>query len=222
MLAAMASPDPDPTAPRRRSPRATRRATLALAALLLAAPACTWTGDRLRDLSQTVHVGVGVSVVPTFFVYGVVPLFGTALGYLPDSWYVGSDYGYTAGWHHAGIGTIMGGEFVHSEFGHSPDGWLRGTNRDLHLDQSQLFLIGLAVHDYRVAREQGTITLSRFDVGVHVLVVGASLGLDVVELFDFVAGLAGFDPSGDDGVTLRRAPFEDPRALDPDERGSTL
>jgi len=206
----MGSP-PTSSTPRERA--SAPLAAAALAALLLAAPACTWTGQRLRDLSQTVHVGVGVSLVPTVFVYGVVPLFGTALGYLPDSWYVGSDYGYTAGWHQAGLGTVLGGEFVRAEFGHDVDGCMRGTNRELYLDQSQLFLIGLAVHDYRVARELGTITLSRFDVGVHVLVVGASLGLDVVELVDFLAGLVGLDPSSDDGVPLRRAPFEDPRAV---------
>ena len=41
-------------------------------------------------------------------------------------------------------------------------------------------------------------SLSEFTLGAHVLVVGADMGFDPVQLGDFFAGLVGFDPRGDD------------------------
>ncbi|MCB9898849.1 MAG: hypothetical protein H6825_12665 [Planctomycetes bacterium] len=183
---------------------------LALCSALAVAPACSYLEGRVRDLSQTVHVGVGVSLVPGLFVYACAPLFGTAFGYLHESTYVGSDYGYAFAWHQAGAGTLLGGEFVRAQLGHDVAGFTRGDNPALYLDQSQLFMISLAVQDYRTSRSPTAITLGRVDVGAHLLFVGASLGLDFVELFDFVTSTFGWDVLDDDEFVPRRWPFELP------------
>lgn len=185
--------------------------TLALgAAALPSLPACGYLGSRVRDLSQVVHVGVGVSLVPGLFVSACAPLFGTSLGWLGDSTYVGNDYGYTFAWHHAGAGTLLGGQFARTEFGLDVEGFTRGDNTALYLDQSQLFLISLAVQDQRTSRRPKAITVSRLDVGLHVLVIGASLGVDIAELFDFVTSIFGWDVMDDDDFVPRRHPFDLP------------
>jgi hypothetical protein len=184
-----------------------------LASLLLIAgcwlPGCGLAepGHRARDASQMIHAGVGVSLGPSLHVWALAPLFGTSLGYMQDAAYVGSDYGYTTGWHQAAYGVLIGGEMVRAEFGQSVAGFTKRPLYQTYATQSQMLLFNLVVTDERIGSDAQTLSLRRLEVGLHVIAVGASLGVDLVEIFDFGAGLFGWDPSGDDGVDKRHAPF---------------
>jgi len=46
--------------------------------------------------------------------------------------------------------------------------------------------------------------LLEFGVRAHALLIGAEAGIRLTELWDFVVGFAGFDPTGDDSKTHER------------------
>lgn len=195
-----------PTRPHRR--RARPLAALALAALLgLTGCGLADPGARARDLGQVLHLGLGGSLVPGFHVWGLVPLLGTSLGYSHDSAWVGSDYGYTLLWRQAGYGALLGGEMVRSEFPYPVSTFWRQPLWDAYLTQGQLMFMHLAVTDQRLGKDAQAIVLRRAEVGLHLLWVGVSLGLDLVHLFDALVGFGGWDPSGDDHTRPAHAPF---------------
>ncbi|RKY22141.1 MAG: hypothetical protein DRQ55_02020 [Planctomycetota bacterium] len=164
-------------------------------------------GHRARDASQMLHVGLGVSLGPSLHTWALAPLFGTSLGYMQDSAWVGSDYGYAWGWHQAAYGVLIGGEMVRAEFGQSVEGFVDRPLYQTYATQTQLLLFNLVVSDERIGSEAQALSLRRAELGLHLLVVGASLGVDFVEIFDFGAGIFGWDPAGDDGIERRHAPF---------------
>ncbi|MFT7465203.1 MAG: hypothetical protein ACI9EF_003568 [Pseudohongiellaceae bacterium] len=162
---------------------------------------------RGRDLGQVVHLGISGSYVPGLYVWALAPLLGTSIGYQPQSAVVGSDYGYTHGWHQAGYGIVVGGEMARSEWGFSVDGFIERPLWNAYATQTQLLVMNLTVTDQRLGKDSQSIALRRAELGLHLLFVGASLGLDFFALGDFVAGWFGFDPSDDDHRELLRAPF---------------
>lgn len=182
---------------------------LALAVGPALAPGCGLTepGQRLTDASQILHVGLGGSLEPGLYAWALVPVFGTSLGYQGHASYVGSDYGYTWGWHQAAYGVLVGGEIVRAEFGQSVDGFFQRPLHQAYVTQSHTLVINGTVTDRRLPVGARSIALRRVEAGVHVLVVSVSLGIDLFALGDFVAGWFGFDPSDDDGVALPHAPF---------------
>jgi len=182
-----------------------------LAVLLsLASLGCGLTrpADRGRDLAQVLHLGLGGSLQPGLYFWGLAPLLGTSLGYQPHGAYVGSDYGYTHGWHQAGYGIVVGGELVRTEWGHSVEGFIDRPLWDAYATQTQLLLMNLTVNDHRLGSSAQTIALRRIEVGFHVLFVGVSVGLDLFAIGDFVAGCFGSDPSNDDDFVPQHAPFK--------------
>lgn len=186
-----------------------RRPCAGLLLLALAMPACGLMdpGARARDAGQIVHAGVGVSLEPSLYLHALAPLFGTSLGYMGDTAYVGSDYGYTFGWHQAGYGMLIGGEVVRAEFGQSVQGFSKRPLHQTYAVQTQMLFLNLVVRDERIGEEARAISLRRFEANLHVLVIGLSLGLDVFETFDFVGGFFGLDLTGDDEREPRHAPF---------------
>lgn len=163
------------------------------------------------------QVGLGGSLQPGLYLHALAPMFGTSLGYMGNSAYVGSDYGYTFGWHQAGYGMIIGGEVVRAEFGQSVDGFIDRPLHQTYATQSQIFFMNLVVTDQRIDAGTNTLSFRRAELALHLLVVGASVGVDFYEIFDFGAGLFGFDPLNDDGREPAHAPFPvpDPNAPAP-------
>ena len=165
---------------------------------------------RGRDLGQVLHVGVSGSYQPGVYAWILAPLLGTSLGYQPHGAALGSDYGYSHGWHQAGYGILVGGEMVRAEWGFSVEGFVDRPLWDAYATQTQLLVMNLTVTDQRIGRESQSLALRRVEVGLHLLFVGASLGIDLFAVGDFAAGLFGFDPSEDDHRELLRAPFYQP------------
>ena len=182
--------------------------TLLLLLVLASTPACAYLHQTGRNFEESFHLGVGVSIEPGVLAYATAPVLGTSLGYLGNSYYVGTDYGYTHGWHQIGQGILVDGELARSEFGHSIHGLSVGRERHAYLDQSQYGLINYVRHDHRDETSPGSISLTQFEVGMHFVFVGMSIGLDYVQLADAFTGLVGYDLLGDDGYVPLRAEFD--------------
>jgi hypothetical protein len=176
------------------------------ACLLLAGCSGTWLGTRGRDGGQVVQLGLGGSLVPGLYARVAAPLFATSLGWMRDGAYVGSDYGYTFAWRQSAHGAVIGGELARAEWPLGLEDFGYRHDLDAYLDQSHFVVLGVTVTDQR-GRVLSTLPLARVEAQLHLLFVGASAGLDVVEFFDFLAGWVGFDPMGDDEWEGLRAPF---------------
>jgi len=188
-----------------------RRALTLLACLSLAACSGTWWSARGRDAGQVAHLGLGASLTPGLYVHAQAPLFGTSFGWMRDGAYVGSDYGYTFVWRQAAHGAVVGGEIARAEWPRELEDFGYRHDFDAYWNQSQFVVLNVLVTDQRGV-VLSTLPLSRVEVGVHALFVGASLGVDVVEFVDFLAGWVGLDPMGDEHWVPLRAPFEPERA----------
>jgi hypothetical protein len=186
-----------------------------LLSLLTLGCGLTRPADRGRDLAQVLHLGISGSSQPGLYVWALAPLLGTSVGYQPHAAYVGSDYGYTYAWHQAGYGMLAGGELVRAEWGFSVEGFIDRPLWDAYATQTQLMLMNLTVSDQRLGSTAQTIALRRVEVGLHVLFVGVSVGLDLFALGDFLAGWFGWDPSDDDDFVPLHAPFESEAARAP-------
>ena len=75
------------------------QATLLAAMLALCGIGCTSLHQAGKEFAESYHVGVGFSPRPAGMIWLDLPVFGTSLGYIGDSAWVGNDYGYTSGWY---------------------------------------------------------------------------------------------------------------------------
>lgn len=176
------------------------------ACLLLIGCSGTWLGTRGRDGAQVLTLGLGGSLTPGLYVRVAAPLFATSIGWMRDGAYVGSDYGYTYLWRQSAHGALIGGELARAECPRQLEDFGYRHDLDAYLDQSHFVVLGVTVTDQR-GRVLSTLPLARVEAQLHALFVGAGAGLDLVELFDFLAGWVGFDPMGDDTWEGLRAPF---------------
>ncbi|MCB9898340.1 MAG: hypothetical protein H6825_10085 [Planctomycetes bacterium] len=182
--------------------------TLLAAALALCGPACTSLHQAGKEFSEAYHVGVGFSPRPAAMIWFDLPVFGASLGYIGDSAWVGNDYGYTHGWYQVGHGLLLEGRMLRSEFGHRIGGLSSGLERRAYLDQEQYALVNLIKADHRDESRPGSIGVTRIDFGVHLLFVGFSLGIDVLQFLDACSGLCGVDLLWDDDEAHVRALFD--------------
>jgi len=215
---------PSPLPPRRGgatgAPAATgaaRHAGLALLlALLVGLPGCTYFRHLGKDAGETLHVSVGASLVPGLYARVQAPLFSTSFGWLRRGGYVGTDYGHAFAWKQASAGIVLGGELVRTDLDADIDRFWTGHLADAYLDTSHYFVLTLVATDTRTALGSRTLSLTKFEVGVHALVVGAQVGLDALELLDLVTGVFGWDLLDDDEFgSADAAPPEAPRAAEP-------
>ncbi|GJM21233.1 MAG: hypothetical protein DHS20C15_11480 [Planctomycetota bacterium] len=184
-----------------------RRALTLLFCLSSLACSSTWWSARGTDAGQVLQLGLGASLTPGLYVHAQAPLFGSSLGWMRDGAYIGSDYGYTHMWRQAAHGALVGGEIARAEWPLELEDFGYRHDLDAYWNQSQFVVLNVIVTEHRGV-VLSTLPLARFEVGAHALFVGASLGLDVVELADFLVGWIGFDPMGDEGWEAVRAPFE--------------
>ena len=180
---------------------------LLLVLLLLPATGCAYFRNVGKDATEMIHVGVGASLVPGLYAYAQAPIFATSVGYLPKSVYVGSDYGYTHMWKQAGAGILLGGQLVRTPMDADIETYWTGYLADAYLDQSHYLILNVVASDKRTAFSRGHLGLTKFDIGLHVLFVGAQAGVDFVEVLDFATGLFGWDLLDDND--FGRAPEDD-------------
>ena len=166
-------------------------------ALTVTSPGCTYFRHLGKDASETVHVGVGASLVPGIYLRAQAPVFGTSVGYLPHATYVGSDYGYTSSWRQAAAGVVAGGQMVRTHLDADIGKYWNGYLADAYLDQSHYLILNVVAVDKRSSLGKQTIPLTKFGGGVHVLFVGAQFGVDFVQALDLVTGVFGWDMLGD-------------------------
>ena len=166
-------------------------------ALTLGTPGCTYFRHLGKDASETVHVGLGASLMPGIYLRAQAPVFGSSVGYLPRAIYVGSDYGYTSTWKQAAAGVVMGGQMVRTHLDANIDKYWNGYLANAYLDQSHYLILNVVAVDKRSSLGQQTIPFSKVGGGVHILFVGAQVGVDFVQVLDLVTGVFGWDMLGD-------------------------
>jgi len=173
-------------------------APLALVLMLsLLAPGCTFMQHRSLDLEQSFHFGIGASVMPGVLAHAHVPLLGATLGLLPDSTYVGSDFGYTHRWLLRGGGLGVFGNLTRElDRGQSPFGMSVGD--DAYVSSLEIVFWHVRERDRRLGST--LFSNSQVELDLHALFVGVSLGVDIVQLLDFFTGWFGLDLLEDDGV----------------------
>lgn len=184
----------------------------ALALLLAAAlaPGCAYGRSRVADLGESFHVGLAASLWPGLYAYVQAPLFATSLGYVPDAVAIGNDYGYDWAWHQGAFGLILGGQNVRAEMGHPVRGFLDGRRASPYLDQSHFLVLNTVATDRRTAIARSSVALTKVEAGAHALFVGAAVGLDFVELLDFLCGLFTWDLLDDDDFVPTYLPADEP------------
>jgi hypothetical protein len=165
-----------------------------LACCLPVLAGCSFCTQRLQDLQDAVyfHAGVGVGLEAHVSVMPIVGIAG--LGYQVSN---------RVGW----------------------DGWQHGYWKESE------FVVGfpLLLGEYVVDRQKYSAGLCRLpyvqgcvpaavsgdrcvigpEAGFFAGFVGVAAGVDVVQLFDFMAGFAGWDPLGDDEVSVDKVLSED-------------
>ncbi len=163
-----------------------------------ALPGCTYVRDVGRDFGQVFHLGAGVSDRAGFSLHWNALGAGSQTGYLHRSTYVGTDYHYAHRWHQWGAGILFGvqerwvrNKAPREERTEDP-ATRRGTRQDYY--HGKLWVVEMTELDLR----GNAITRpGRIEVGVHLLVLGLSAGVNVVEFADFVTGLFAWDILGD-------------------------
>jgi hypothetical protein len=178
-----------------------------------AARSSSYWGERGSDALQAFHVGFGWSKLPGLFAHAHVSCIGFGTAVLMDARYVGNDFGYVQRWREAGAGVVpgIGGVLV------------RGTDTVHPLDFIDPERIGPSGNAYLTQvytivswpyedRRTGSAwwSLSRVEGGAHLLFLGVSAGVDVVQTLDLLTGLVGLDLCGDDGIVHHPGPAVDP------------
>ena len=168
-----------------------------------------WWSDRNLDALQAFHLGFGWSKYPGLFAHAHASFLGAGTAVLVDGRYVGNDFGYVQEWREAGAGVVpgVGGVLV------------RGTDTVYPLDfidddrigpsggayLTQVYVVASYPYEDRRTGSRWW-SLSRFEVGGHLLWLGVSVGIDLGQTLDLLTGFVGFDLAGDDGVQHRPAP----------------
>jgi hypothetical protein len=163
------------------------------------AASCSYLHERGRDFAQVLHLGLGVSAPAGLNVHAQAIGTGIDVGYLREARYVGTDYGFTASWHEYAAGLVSGYQRRwHTADGEAPAAGAPPKRPHEDYYRGRLWLLDATEFDLR-HRAPWIGTVGRVDAGVHVLVVGASAGVNWLELLDAVIGLTGLDLLGDDG-----------------------
>jgi len=189
-----------------RPDRPQHRAGASLSALCLVAalwllPGCAYLRAVGQDFGDVFHLGLGISTRPGFKASAQVSIFGLVGSHLPDSWYVGSDYGRAFLWRERGyvFPVIKGVVDRWQGSGPAPS---KDEDPDGYLIQDLYFIIVVTSESGRADRlspqMEGVVQALQIEVGVHALFVGVSVGVNPAQFVDFCAGLLGFDLLGDD------------------------
>ncbi len=165
------------------------------ASLLLAG--CT----ALHEASEVLHVGVSTSFPPDYRVYARAPLWlGVELSSIDSITSFGSDFGESCVWTDTGAGLVVFGGTRRTASGAG-----RPYVDELHL------LASVPLTDTRAP----FVVPTRIEAGVHVALVGVSVGVDPVQLVDALTALAGYDLLGDDPSAPGASPTEPGAARTP-------
>ena len=184
-------------------------ATLALCAGSLMGTGCTSTywEDRGDDLMDSFHAGAGYSEEVGLHVFARASFVGIGWLTAEDVHFVGNDFGYKTRWCQMGasfvlpvVGTLARRD---QEYGPLTRDWLSTVahgddldGQDVYLGQEHYLVFWRPGHDARAGNDY--MTLSKVELGLHVLWGGISLGLDPLQMFDFVLGFAPVDLLSDD------------------------
>ena len=184
------------------------RWTLAGLTAVALLPGCAYLKNRGSDFSEIFHVGLGISTRPGVKGSARVSVFSLQGGWMPDSLYLGSDHAYAFWWRERCFGI----PFFHT----ITDRWQgdpvpREESVDGYLADDTYFVILVPVEDRRTAHLSDpmatVVSATQVEVGLHAAFVGLSLGVNLAQLVDFLAGLATFDLLSDD--TFVPAPSDD-------------
>jgi hypothetical protein len=187
-----------------------------LCALMMAAPGCSYFQRLRKDAAETLHVAVGASTVPGLFARVQVPVLSSSAGWLPHATYVGTDYGYVFIWQEAAAGIVVGGQMVRTDVDADIETYWTSYLPDAYLDQAHYLVLTVVATDERTALGgKQSIPYSKVEAGVHVLFIGAQLGVDYVQFLDLLTGVFGWDMLGDD--EFRPSPPESQEQLEDDQ-----
>jgi hypothetical protein len=160
-----------------------RAALLALILVTLPATGCAYARNRGRDFADiftvagTVGLGANAQVMPA-----VVGVGGTVtkVGLENGAWQWGEG-GVDGG---VGVIALKGSGHV-------------GGDRDRMKEYGSLFVLGLAPVGLFEQPKLNGVFYGKIEASVA-LGVGVKVGFNIVEFFDFLAGIVGCDPAGDD------------------------
>lgn len=179
--------------------RARILATL-LALGLAGLPGCAYATHVGKDFAESFHIGVGISTTPGVKVMAQVSVLTLMGAWMPDSWYVGTDHGVASIWRERAYGFPFYKGLVDRWYDHEPTP-LSSQEVPSYVAEDIFFVVMVPIEDTRLAdldpKMQLLVRGSQIQAGVHLAFVGASLGVNVAQLCDFLGALVGLDPLGD-------------------------
>jgi hypothetical protein len=175
-------------------------ATVVMLAALGVSPGCAYTQHAAKDFGEVFHIGIGISTTPGVKLSmraSVLVLMGA---WMPDSWYVGSDHGAAYIWRERAYGFPFATGLMDRWYDQEPTP-SSDQEVDAYLSEDVFFVVSVPIEDTRLEdlapRMQLLVRGSQLEMGVHLVFVGASLGINVAQACDFAGALLGFDPLGD-------------------------
>ncbi len=184
-----------------------RSLAIAFLACVLLAPGCAYAHHVGKDFGESFHLGLGVSSSPGIKVSARASLFTIIGAWMPDSYYIGTDHGVAGLWRERSYAIPLYHGITDRWYDEEPT-----PDADqvvpAYLAEDVYFILNVPIEDVRLDDLSPPLQMlvrgSQVEVGVHLAYIGASLGVNVAQLCDWVAALVGFDPLGD-----RPNPYEE-------------